>query len=232
MIKKRKKKTDRQKIIAKLDKRWSEIIKRHGVCEYCKTSSKQLHSHHIYSRANLNTRWDLTNGVCLCVSHHIWNSTFSAHLTPSEFLDWILERKGGKTRVEKIRQKRISLETIYPEEELDFLTDLGEVYPADRDYMVSDDGRVWSIRKSEYLHQHVEKSVGYVSVCLSNPRRNIRVHRMVMRTYKGECPEGMEVHHRDEDKTNNDLNNLKYVTHAENMKHNTGRKYKKGCKDE
>jgi len=197
------------------------------VCEYCNTSSRQLHAHHIYSRANLNTRWDLTNGVCLCVSHHIWGTEFSAHLTPSEFLDWILERKGGKTRVEKIRNRRRSLETIYPEEELDFLTDLGKVYPDDRDYIVSDDGKVWSILKNEYLNQHVEKSTGYPIVCLSNPRRNVRVHRMVMRTYKGECPEEMEVHHRDEDKTNNDLNNLKYVTHAENMKHNTGRKYKK-----
>ena len=218
MIKKRKTKTDRQKIITKLDKRWSEIIRRYGVCEYCGTSSKQLHSHHIYSRANLNTRWDLTNGICLCVYHHIWSTAFSAHLTPSEFLDWLRESKEGLSRIEKIRERRRSIETIYVEEKLDFLVELGKVYPDDKDYMVSDDGRIWSIRKSEYLHQLMGKSVGYVSVCLSNPRRNIRVHRMVMRTYKGECPEGMDVHHIDGDKTNNDLNNLKYAAHKENMK--------------
>ncbi len=216
MVKKRKVKTQRQKAIAKLDKRWSEIIRRHGVCEYCNSSSTQLHSHHIYSRANLNTRWDLTNGVCLCVSHHIWNTQFSAHLTPSEFLDWILERKGGKTKVEKIRQKRRNFETIYPEEELDFLMELGKIYPLDKDYMVSDDGKVWSIYKNEYLAQHLEKSTGYMIVCLSNPRRNVRVHRIVMATYGRERIDEMEVHHIDGDKTNNDLNNLKYVTHQEN----------------
>ncbi len=224
----KRKKSDRQKAITKSDKRWSEIVRRHGVCEYCGQSGKQLHAHHIYSRANLQTRWDLTNGICLCVSHHIWSSSFSAHMTPSEFLDWISERKGGKKRIADIRERRLCTEAVYPEERLENLIELGKVYPEDKDYLVSEDGWVWSIIKGEYLKRHVEKSTGYEIVCLSNPRRNVRVHRMVARTYKGVCPEGMEVHHDDDDKTNNDLNNLKYVTHRENMEYNKGKKYKKG----
>jgi len=43
------------------------------------------------------------------------------------------------------------------------------------------------------------------------------VHKLVMLAFVGPVPEGMEVLHGDDDKTNNRLSNLRYGTRSENM---------------
>lgn len=42
------------------------------------------------------------------------------------------------------------------------------------------------------------------------------IHQLVMMTFEGECPEGMETRHLDDDPTNNDLSNLVYGTASQN----------------
>ena len=78
-----------------LDNAWSKLVKlRAGnCCEYCGKTS-QLNSHHIYSRSNRSVRWDVLNGVCLCVAHHTFSSKFSAHKAPVEFTEWLYKYKG------------------------------------------------------------------------------------------------------------------------------------------
>lgn len=76
-----------------LDNLWSKIVKiRAGnKCEVCgKTDG--LNSHHIFSRSNHSTRWDVQNGVCLCVSHHVFGN-FSAHKAPIEFVEWLKSKR-------------------------------------------------------------------------------------------------------------------------------------------
>ena len=82
-------------IDGKLDTLWSELIKALAgyKCEYCGKETT-LNSHHIYSRSKKSTRWALNNGVCLCVAHHTFSSSFSAHKTPVEFTEWLNEYKG------------------------------------------------------------------------------------------------------------------------------------------
>ena len=90
-----KKKSKRKQLESKLDKLWSDKVKERAnfKCEYCGTKDKRLNSHHIFSRSNKSVRWDLDNGLCLCVSHHSLGN-FSAHKNPFEFSDWIREYKG------------------------------------------------------------------------------------------------------------------------------------------
>ena len=76
-------------------------------CEYCGKPTG-LNSHHIFSRSNKSTRYDLDNGVCLCVGHHTFSSSFSAHKTPAEFIEWIKEKKGDGW-YEKLRRKAKSI---------------------------------------------------------------------------------------------------------------------------
>ena len=59
-------------------------------CEYC-WATKYLNSHHIFTRNNYSTRYDLDNGICLCSKHHTLSSSFSAHKTPMEFSERIIE---------------------------------------------------------------------------------------------------------------------------------------------
>ena len=78
----------------KLDKLWANKVKeRDGMCLYCETKNN-LNAHHIFSRSNFSTRWLLENGISLCSKHHILSSEFSAHKTPVEFVDWLIELKG------------------------------------------------------------------------------------------------------------------------------------------
>ena len=78
----------------RLDTLWSELVKlRAGhKCEVCKIT-RTLNSHHVYSRAKKSVRWQVENGYCLCVNHHI-GVKFSAHKTPNDFSEWSKKDRG------------------------------------------------------------------------------------------------------------------------------------------
>lgn len=107
-VKKRLKKPNKTKSLKKVEKEldtsWSELVKlRAGnQCEICHKQT-QLNSHHIFSRSKKSIRWDVKNGVCLCVGHHIGN-VFSAHKTSFEFSMWLLSMK-GKTFMDELAWK-------------------------------------------------------------------------------------------------------------------------------
>ena len=94
----------------KKDIEWAKAVKeRDGFrCVYC-GSKDYLNSHHIFSRNNLSTRFDLDNGITLCAKHHTFSNEFSAHKTPTEFTYWLEELK-GKDFIEKLGQRARSLE--------------------------------------------------------------------------------------------------------------------------
>ena len=83
-------------IDGKLDKAWSLLVKLRAnmKCEIPNCNKPTLNSHHIYSRSKRSTRWDVHNGICLCVGHHTFRSDFSAHKTPIEFTQWLYKYKG------------------------------------------------------------------------------------------------------------------------------------------
>ncbi len=74
---------------------WSKVIKLYddGKCAYCGKTT-YLNSHHIFSRSNYSTRYTIGNGITLCAGCHVLSSTFSAHKTPVEFVEWIREKRG------------------------------------------------------------------------------------------------------------------------------------------
>jgi len=80
----------RRGIKTKLDKLWSLAVKAKagGKCELC-FSVGALNSHHIFSRRFMGTRFDVSNGVCLCIGHH-----FEAHQKSSVFTLKILKKRG------------------------------------------------------------------------------------------------------------------------------------------
>lgn len=95
----------------------------------------------------------------------------------------------------------------------------------DGDYSVSGCGRVRrdSPENGACVGRILKQSVsgkGYLAVNLHRNGRKFRqyVHRIVAETFLGPCPDGLEVHHRDGDKSNNAATNLEYVTHLENVR--------------
>lgn len=79
----------------KCDDLWRKLaLMKYGAkCEYC-GKQEGLNVHHIYSRSNNSTRHDIENACVLCISHHCFSSSFSAHKTPADFIDWIKDKRG------------------------------------------------------------------------------------------------------------------------------------------
>ena len=46
-----------------------------------------------------------------------------------------------------------------------------------------------------------------------------KVHKMITLGFFGECPTGLEINHKDGNKSNNSIENLEYITHSANCKH-------------
>lgn len=90
---KTKKPLTKSQLSKKLDEAWSLAVKiraKHK-CEVCHSESS-LNSHHIVGRRNRMTRWDIKNGVCLCVSHHKFGLQ-SAHEDPLWFKEWLEDKR-------------------------------------------------------------------------------------------------------------------------------------------
>ena len=64
-----------------------------------------------------------------------------------------------------------------------------------------------------------------VSFTNKTEREQVAVHRLVLSSFEGEAPEGMEACHNDGNRANNWLNNLRWDTrkenHADKKKHGT-----------
>lgn len=102
--------------------------------------------------------------------------------------------------------------------------DLREI-PGFPNYLVTKDGRVWSIRSKKWLKPWITDGYLLLRLCLQGSAKTYKIHRLVLEAYVGPCPEGMECRHLDGDRVNNHLDNLKWGTHVENMQdavqHNT-----------
>lgn len=92
-------------------------------------------------------------------------------------------------------------------------------------YQVSNMGRMWSI-KSQRTFIGCPSVKGYMKTTLRGKNGKVKtelVHRLVLLTFAGpsEDPERTQVNHIDENKANNRLDNLEWVTAKENCNHGT-----------
>lgn len=105
----------------KADRLWSLAIRqRDGQCRRCGRGSGEvtLQAAHVISRSYKAVRWDLRNGICLCLGCHHWN-----HHQPVEFSWWVQDLI-GKELYESLRKealayvgrvKKIDLEEVIAE---------------------------------------------------------------------------------------------------------------------
>lgn len=96
-------------------------------------------------------------------------------------------------------------------------------------YEVSSEGRVRSWKKNRHgraalphalvlqLSRNTENGRWVAHLWHENNRRAAPVHRLVLETFVGPCPEGMEACHNDGNRNNNSLENLRWDTHSANL---------------
>lgn len=93
-------------------------------------------------------------------------------------------------------------------------------------YLISSFGRVYSERSSKKL-KILKCNNGYYAVNLTRPkeRKQEMIHRLVLTAFSGLCPNGMEGCHNDGDRSNNNIDNLRWDTrknnHADKLTHGT-----------
>ena len=80
-------KPKRKTIKNKLDKIFSEVIRKKRYCQKC-GSDHYIQCAHVFTRKNLSIRWSLDNAYCLCAGCHFW-----AHDNPLLFAEWVKEMK-------------------------------------------------------------------------------------------------------------------------------------------
>lgn len=97
-------------------------------------------------------------------------------------------------------------------------------------YQVSDKGRIKSLNwnktgKKKLLKIHVSKKHGYSEVHLSKEGKDEvpRVHRLVAQAFIPNPDNLPQVNHKDEDKTNNNVDNLEWCTAKYNTNYGTGK---------
>ena len=91
-------------------------------------------------------------------------------------------------------------------------------------YQVSNKGRIKSIvYGKEKIRKLVRDKKGYLTVCLfkNGENKGYKVHRLVCQTFLPNPNNLPEVNHRDEDKTNNSVQNLEWCNRKYNINYGT-----------
>lgn len=94
-------------------------------------------------------------------------------------------------------------------------------------YQISNFGRVKSLERLNARGYRVNEKIlkptiihnGYyqVQLCKNSIVKAYLIHRLVWETFNGAIPEGYELNHKSEKKSDNRLSNLNLVTHKENL---------------
>lgn len=88
-------------------------------------------------------------------------------------------------------------------------------------YLIDESGRIFCIGERKKFLKPKTRHDGYLVVGLCHNKKkykSYRVHSLVMMTFVGVRPNKMTVNHIDNNKKNNSLKNLEYISHRENMK--------------
>ena len=93
-------------------------------------------------------------------------------------------------------------------------------HPWHKDYLASKCGKILSLKwNKKRILKSRNNGNNYLSFyfCDKREKKNYYIHRFVFETFKGEIPKGKEIDHWDMDRSNNAIQNLRLLTHKENL---------------
>lgn len=96
-----------------------------------------------------------------------------------------------------------------------------EIDGFDGDYMVSNLGRVKSVRRNIILRQSIRNGYERVTLCANNSQKDYYIHRLVAHAFIPNPNNYPIVNHKDENRTNNRVDNLEWCTRKYNASYGT-----------
>lgn len=92
-------------------------------------------------------------------------------------------------------------------------------------YGITSCGKVYSYRSKRFLKPAKDKDgYLYVILCVNNVRKKYLIHRLVAMAYISNPDLLPTVNHKDEDKTNNSINNLEWMSRRDNVIYSQGKR--------
>lgn len=91
-----------------------------------------------------------------------------------------------------------------------------DITGTDGKYQVSTHGRVR--RDGEVLHLSITLGYPIIAIRRNGEHKTRAVHRLVAEAFLGPRPDGHVVHHKDQDRGNNHIENLEYLTISEHWR--------------
>ena len=88
--------------------------------------------------------------------------------------------------------------------------------PSFRNYVVDKMGNVYSRNHGKILKPSLKDGYPYVTLFQNNKRYYKSIHRLILETFRGKCPEEMEACHNNGNKLDNNITNLRWDTHKNN----------------
>lgn len=87
-------------------------------------------------------------------------------------------------------------------------------------YKVTSEGKIYSIHYKKFLKHHINED-GYCTIQLqnNNKKKDFLIHRLVAMAFIENLENKMYVNHKNGIKTDNNVENLEWVTNSENMRH-------------
>ena len=86
-------------------------------------------------------------------------------------------------------------------------------------YLVSNHGKVFSKSTKRILAPTKNKEYPQVKISASNREYTRKIHRLIAEAFIPNPDNKPEINHKDGNRGNNELTNLEWVTHSENVKH-------------
>ena len=102
------------------------------------------------------------------------------------------------------------------------IEELKDIVRYEGEYAITRDGRVWSYKSNKFLKPMLDKD-GYhkVNLCKDKKMKTFRIHRLVAEAFIPN-PKGLpQVNHKDENKSNNCVENLEWCDAKYNMNYGT-----------
>lgn len=90
-------------------------------------------------------------------------------------------------------------------------------------YDVSETGVVTNLKTGKVLKQTLNKATGYMQTNIGNPKNHYFIHRLVAEAFIPNPHGYTEVNHKNEDKTDNRVENLEWCSRGYNQRYSTSK---------